>query len=510
MSMKPGKTILAWVLIAASLTAIGVTVPLVTGEIAYAITAAQNRADREHLAELASHDRISPLFRAVAKAVQPATVEIRVVKRHARPETDMDNPMRRFFEPQSPFGRRSPRRPRRQEFRFSRGLGSGVIVDAKNGYVLTNSHVVHGAHTVEVILSDAREFKTEWVRTDPLTDLAVVKIEADGLVEAPLGDSEKMEVGDWVLAIGSPKGLTQTVTAGIISAKGRRTELGVRTDMYQNSLQTDASINRGNSGGPLVNMRGEVVGINNSIAVTSQFSGNEGIGFAIPSNMARKVMTQLVEGGKVVRGFLGVGIQDVDDKLAKDFKLPDTKGAMVMGFSKDSPAEKAGLKLDDTIVAVDGKEIADTNDLRNAIAAVKPATVVKLEIYRDGKKRTVSVKVAQKPEDMATAFGRDKPGKANVRKFGLKVATLTSEMAEELGYDSDTRGVVITEVEPIGGAAEKGLRPGMVISRVQNTTIRTAEQFARALASRKAKSDVRLLVTTPRGGRRYVYLTPGK
>jgi len=509
MSMKPGKTVLAWVLISASLVAIGVSVPLVTGEIAYAITAAQNRADREHLAELARHDRISPLFRAVAKAVKPATVEVRGTKRHERYEMDLEDLRRRFFGPpfDSPFGRRTPRRRRRE---YGHGLGSGVIVDAKNGYVLTNWHVVVGAETVQVVLSDGRKFKTEWVRTDRATDLAVLKIEADGLIEAPLGDSDKIEVGDWVLAIGSPKGLTQTVTAGIISAKGRRTRLGARSDMYEDSLQTDAAINRGNSGGPLVNMRGEVIGVNNAIAVTSQFSGNEGIGFAIPSNMARDVMTQLIKGGKVVRGFLGVTIQDIGEELARSFKLPHAHGALITRVAEETPAAEAGLKEGDFIVAVGGKKIGNVNDLRNAIAAVKPGTTVKLEIYRDGKKQTVSATVAPQPDDMAAAFDPSEPGKATLTKFGLEVATLTPGLAEKSGYDSSTHGVIITEVDPGGSAAEEGLRQGMVITRVQNMKIRTAEQFARALASLNAKSGVRLLVISPRGGRHYVFLRPSK
>ena len=487
MSMKPERTIVTWVLIAASLLAIGVSVPLVTGEIAYAITAGQNRADREHLAELARHDQMSPLFRAVAKAVKPATVEVRVMKKNER---------------------RARRRWRRED--FSPGLGSGVIVDAKNGYVLTNSHVVHRAETVEVVLSDGRKFEAEWVHTDPPTDVAVLKIEPDRLVGAPLGDSDKMEVGDWVLAIGSPKGLTQTVTAGIISAKGRRLRLSDRAGMYQNSLQTDAAINGGNSGGPLVNMKGEVIGINNLIITTSGFGGNEGIGLAVPSNMAREVMAQLIETGKVVRGFLGVSMQDIDEKLAGTFKLPHAKGALIVGFAKDSPAREAGLKEDDFIVAVDGKEIKSGNDLRNAVAAVKPGTTVKLVIYRDGKKQTVPVTITPKPDDMASAFDRSEPGKADIRKYGLKTATLTSEMAEELGYDSSTRGVIITEVAPLGSAAEERLRPGMVITRVQNMKIRTARQFARAMASPRAKSGVRLLVIDRHGRRNYVFLTPKK
>jgi serine protease Do len=363
---------------------------------------------------------------------------------------------------------------------------------------------VDGSDTVEVRLADDRKFDAEWVRTDPQTDLAVVKIQAEGLVEAPLGNSEKMEVGDWVLAIGSPRGLPQTVTAGIISATGRVTG---RPNSYENYLQTDASINRGNSGGPLVNMRGELIGINNSILSFS--GGNEGIGFAVPSNMASRIMAQLIEKGKVTRGFLGVVIQNVDEGLAKSFDLPHTNGALVAQVKEDSPADRAGIEEGDFIVQVDGKDIEDVNQLRNAVAAIKPGETVSLGVLRDGEPKTVEVRIQAQPEDMAAAFGQGSPqAQAQIERFGMEVTTLTPELAEEHGYAPETKGALITEVAPGSDAAEQQLRPPMVITRINRRKIADAEGVATAMAAKEAASGVRLRVLMPGGGSRFVFITP--
>ncbi len=288
--MKTKKTWITLTIMIVLVAATTMFIPSLAGRIAYAVSANQNAADRANLAELSRRDQLSQLFRAVAKAVKPAVVVVQVTKKiEIEDPFDTDEFFERFFKDEgAPFRREFRRPPRRRQY-FREGVGSGVIVDAKNGYILTNYHVVSGADSLKVILADDREFEAEWIRHDRQTDLAVIKIKADGLIDAPLGNSDKIEVGDWVLAIGSPRALPQTVTAGIISAKGRTTGRG---DMYQNLLQTDAAINRGNSGGPLVNMRGEVIGINN--AIFSHSGGNEGIGFAIPSNMARNIMDQLI------------------------------------------------------------------------------------------------------------------------------------------------------------------------------------------------------------------------
>jgi len=483
--------------------------PQMVGRFAYAVEAGRSEAIRSELAELSKHDQLSVLFRAVAKAVGPAVVEVRVTKKLQQGVPDLERFFKGFGD-DWPFGPefRTPELKKR-EF-YARGLGSGFIVDAKNGYVMTNYHVVGGADNVVVVLADKRQLKAEWVRTDAMSDLAVIKVKADNLVAVPLGDSNAMEPGDWVLAIGAPRDLPQTVTAGIISAKGRVDR--ERPGMYQNFIQTDASINRGNSGGPLVNTRGEVIGISNSIM--SYSGGFEGIGFAIPSNMARQVMTQLIDKGKVTRGYLGVGIQNVDENLARSFKLPDTKGALVSQVAEDSPAGKAGIKTGDFIVAIDGSATPDVNWLRNVVAGIEPGKAVSVDLYRDGKKTTVKVTLTAQPKDMAAALGGEEqpqaPEKTAARKFGLEVTTLTRELARKYGYSTSLKGVMITEVDGASSAAEQGLAPGTVLTHVQNKPVTTAEEFAQALEAKEAASGVRLRIMDRSGAQRFAFITPTK
>jgi len=514
--MKSTKLLLPMVLLAGLFAAGWFLGPDLVGRVAFAVEKGQHEAARAELAELSKHDHLSVLFRAVAKAVRPAVVEIRVTKRikiERLPMPDMDEFLKRRFGDDLPFefkfgpGNPPPRVPREY---VRRGLGSGVIVDARNGYVLTNHHVVDGADKVEVVLSDKRKFETEWIRTDPMTDLAIVKIKADRLIDAPLGDSDVVEVGDWVLAIGAPEGLEQTVTAGIISAKGRNTRDPIT---YQNYLQTDAAINRGNSGGPLVNMRGEVVAINRAIVTASPFGGNEGIGFAISSNVARNVMRQLIDKGKVVRGYLGVEIHDVGEDLAQSMGLPGTDGSLIRQVYEDTPAGKARLKVGDFITAVDGKKITDSDELQSRMAAVSPGTTVKLTLYRGKEKMTVPVEVAEQPKDFAAMRGaplkEETPSEA-VRKFGLEVATLDEDLAKKYGYKRPVEGVVITKVAGASDAAEEGLRVGMIVLQVQGKDVKTAEGFAGMLAAKEAEPGVRLLVKDRRGAQRFVFITPQK
>jgi serine protease Do len=474
-----------------------------------ALAAERGAPNGERLAELAKLDHMSALFAEVARTVKPAVVEVRVVKKVSMQQMpDMDDFLRRFFGQRgSPFpgpGDQSPRPSRPPREFFQRGLGSGVIVDARKGHVLTNHHVVAGADELQVVLADGRSFKTQWVRTDPQTDLAVIRIEGTNLVEAPLGDSDRMAVGDWVLAIGSPEGLPQTVTAGIISAKGRTTG---EAHAYQNFLQTDAAINHGNFGGPLVNTRGEVIGINT--AIVSQSGGNEGIGFSIPSNMARNIMTQLIDAGKVTRGYLGVSIQGVDEKLARSFHLPNTKGALVSSVVPGGPAEKAGLKPGDFIVSVETKPVESVNDLRNRVAGVQPGKTVAVEYYRDGKKAAVNVKIDHQPADMrgepAGGTGEGKPG-----AFGLEVRTPTEELARQYGYKETPGGVLVTAVTPGSPADREGLREGMVITQVQGKAVASAEEFERMASGKEAEKGIRLLVSDPAGATRFVFLAPQK
>jgi len=480
--------------------------PAVVEQVGYALAAGENRAARENLAKLSGADRTSELFRAVAKAVKPAVVVVHVKKRvelrgggHSR---EMEEFMRRFFG-RSPHGRPLPRQepdetPKREY--FTRGVGSGVIIDAKKGYVMTNWHVVHAADDVSVVLFDGRKLDAEWVRSDYQTDVAVIKIKPERLIGAPLGNSDDIEVGDRVLAIGSPEGLPQTVTAGIISAKGRTT--GRRG--YENFLQTDAAINHGNSGGPLVNMKGQVIGINT--AIISRTGVNEGIGLSIPSNMVRNIMKQLVDTGQVVRGYLGVSIQDVDEKLAKSFELPDTNGVLVSGVAAGGPAKKAGIEAGDFIVSVDGKKTKSVNELRNRVAVLSPGKSVKLKLYRDGKPKGVSVTIVKQPKDMAAAF--DLPGRGEpkvVSKLGLEVTTAGPELAEKHGFKKDVTGVIVTKVVKGSDAEDRGLTEGLLITKVQGRKVATSNDFHKAVASAK-DSGIRLLVKSKDGGQRFVFL----
>ncbi|MHC4716312.1 MAG: Do family serine endopeptidase [Planctomycetota bacterium] len=474
--------------------------PMAAERIAYAAEKGTNAAVREELRELSQREQISKLFRTVAKAVKPAVVEVRVKKRVATRQPELEEFFRRFFGDPMPRGPRVPRVPRGtqpERFRFLRGLGSGVIVDAEKGYVLTNHHVVVEADDVEVVLADGRKLDAKIVGGDWQTDVAVVKVETDGLIDAPLGDSDKMEVGDWVLAIGSPEGLPQTVTAGIISAKGRKT--GGRP--YENFLQTDAAINHGNSGGPLVNMRGEVIGINS--AIVSRTGVNEGIGLSIPSNMARHVMKELISSGKVVRGYLGVKFMDVDAEVAEHLDLPHTNGVLVMRVMEGSPADEAGMKEDDFITHIAGKEIKDGDELRNRIARVKPGEKIELTVRREGKEEKLPVTIGQQPADMFSRFER-RPMRSLPKRYGLTVESLTPELARRHGYEEDVRGVLVTEVAPDSDAWEKGVRPGMVIDRVGRKQVRSPADFAAAVRDTEKSKGLRLRVLTRRGVLRYV------
>jgi serine protease Do len=466
----------------------------------------------------ATTDQLSTLFRRVVQDTTPAVVVVEVRQKVAGnlrgSDRDMDEFFKRFFGEDSPFGpmpnrprpgQPQPQRPR--EF-YQKGLGSGVIVDAREGYILTNAHVVMNADSVTVTTKDQRKLKAQWVRTDPQTDLAVIKVQPDRLAEARLGDSDKMQIGDWVLAIGAPEGLEQTVTAGIISAKGRTTGRGG----YENFLQTDAAINHGNSGGPLVNMRGEVIGINT--AIISRAGASAGIGLSIPSNMAREIMRQLIEKGEVTRGYLGVRIQNVDQDLADSFDLPHTRGALIAQVAPETPAQKSGLKPGDFITAIGDEKVENVNDLRNAVAGIEPGTSAKFAIYRDGKKQTVNVEIGVQPENMVRAFGPggqilgDEP--RTLESYGLKIRSADPETLEALKYQkTDQKGVVVTEVTPAGPAAEAGLRSGMLILQINGQDVQGVSGFVRIL-DKAGEKGVRILYATANGSQGFAFLKPGK
>ncbi len=358
-------------------------------------------------------------------------------------------------------------------------LGSGVIID-EEGYIVTNHHVVENADKLVVKLENEKEFEAELVGTDEKTDLAVIKIDPKGekLKAAKLGDSDALKVGEWVIAIGNPFGLDHTVTAGIVSAKGRRLP---RPDSspYDNFIQTDAAINPGNSGGPLVNLRGEVVGINT--AIYSRSGGNIGIGFAIPANMVREIVPQLKETGHVTRGWLGVMIQPVTRDIAKALDLPEAKGALVASVLPDSPAERAGIKRGDVIVEFDGHDVPKSEDLPSIVAGTPPGKKVEVVVIRDGKRKSIEVEIGKLEE--TEAGGR--PVKAG--KLGLVVENITPEVAKELGLGKDVKGVVVSSVRRGSPAAEAGIRPGDVIEQVGREPVTNVAEFRKRIAEHEGE-----------------------
>jgi serine protease Do len=441
---------------------------------------------------------LSDAFVAVAERVRPSVVSIHSSKitklgQSGFPFGD-DSPFRFFFDQPNPR-QRTPKQPREQQFRQS-GLGSGLILD-REGHILTNYHVVEDVDEIKVTLADKRVFDAEVVGTDPKTDLAVIKIKGKVPADLPtveLGDSDAMRVGDWVLAIGAPFGYDQTVTAGIVSAKGRSMN---GSDNYEDFIQTDAAINPGNSGGPLVNLRGEVIGINSAIA-TGGARQYAGVGFAIPINMIKGIIPTIAKGGTVSRGMLGVVIQDLDGDLAKQFRLPDTKGALVAQVNKESPAEAAGIQASDVIVRFDGRAVNDVKHLRNLVASTAPGSKVDVVVIRDGKEKTIRVQLAA-----LTAAGTEAPGEpASVTDLGLKVQPLTPELAKQFGADK-AEGVVVTDVDEDGAAAAAGLQAGDLITEVNRDKVTTVKDFRDALAKGKDKENV-LLLTKRQGNSRFV------
>ena len=404
-------------------------------------------------------------YASVVDQVAPAVVTIRsegTVRTSGRQLPD--NPLFREF-----FGDPGQRR---QPERRSGGMGSGVIVRA-DGYILTNNHVVEGADTVSVELTDGRSFKAKLVGTDPASDLAVLKIDGQKLQTLVLGDSDSVRVGDVVLAVGNPLGVGQTVTMGIVSAKGRAT--GVADGSFEDFIQTDAPINRGNSGGALVSTRGELIGINSQILSPS--GGNIGIGFSIPANMARNVMSQLIDHGKVRRGRLGVTIQGITPELARALNLGSVNGALVSDVESGSPAAAAGVKRGDVITALNGTAVKSSNELRNEIAELLPGTQAKLTVVRDGKEQQLTATLGT----LAVTGERHEPAAAaESGRFGLSVEPLTAERARELGVRA-TRGVFVAAVEPGSRAAEAGLRAGDVIEQVDRKDVSSVEALRDAL-----------------------------
>jgi len=369
-------------------------------------------------------------------------------------------------------------------------LGSGVIVDVSDGYILTNNHVVEGADEISIMLMDEREFKAEVVGTDPLSDLAVLKINADGLLAANLGDSDKLEVGEWVLAIGSPfsNNLSHTVTAGIVSAKGRSRVIGGAA--YQDFIQTDAAINPGNSGGALINLNGELVGINTAIAAGGFTRGNVGVGFAIPINLAKSVMADLISQGRVIRAFLGVKIQDIDDQLARAWNLSDREGAAVSEVVSDTPAEDAGIKVGDVIVKFNGKKVRDVAHLRNLVSTSRPGTSATVKVIRKKREKTFRVELAEFQQEQTVLATRQKVSP----KLGLEVEDISSSLTRQFRLEKNVSGVIVTKVSPNSAVAKAGIRPGDVILQVGDNEITSVREFRRAMREEEKRDIILFLV----------------
>jgi serine protease Do len=418
-------------------------------------------------------------FSDLAEKVRPGVVNIQVVKKvknvnfgfRGNPFGD-NNPFGDFFGPFS--GGNPPSREFKQQ-----GVGSGFVI-SQDGYILTNNHVVEDADQIKVKLSNGKEYEGKVVGRDPKTDLALVKMErSSDLHPLRLGNSEDLKVGAWVVAIGSPFGLEQTVTAGIVSAKGRV----IGSGPYDNFIQTDASINPGNSGGPLVNMRGEVVGINTAIIPNGQ-----GIGFAIPINTAKEIVPQLEEKGHVTRGWLGVSIQEVTPALAKSFDLKEKQGALVAQVVSGGPAEKAGIEQGDVILGFDGKEITESKDLPRIVASTPVGKTVTVKLLRNGKVADRQVKVGEMEEKVDIS-----KHSSSQKTLGIAVQNLTPEIAKELGVKNDA-GIVVTQVEPGSPAANAGIQTGDVIQQVNRKPVKNVEDFVQKIEKAKGPDNILFLI----------------
>jgi Do/DeqQ family serine protease len=483
--MREWKSLLPALLVLVVIGVSAAIAPLVAREVAFSVRKGKLEAVRSELREINStHGHLGQLFRLTAESVSPAVVEIHV-RRDKRPDQ---------APPRSPF---SPRPPEWEEY----GLGSGVVVDADKGLIVTNQHVIDQASEVDVVLYDGRRLRAQWLRQDEATDLALVKVKPARLIAAPWGDSDSVEVGDMVLAIGAPDGLAQSVTFGIISAK-QRTAVG-ETASYADFFQTDAAINKGNSGGPLVNLKGQVIAINT--AIRSRSGGNEGIGFAIPANMARQIYRQLARDGQIVRGFLGIRMQNLTEGLAESFQLPDTRGVLISELAPRGPAQQAGLAPGDCIVEIDQRSIRKVQDLRTVVAQMPPGTEAEVVFYRDGRKRTTTVTIGQQPEVLASAFGQTRQD-ARGPDAGMVVVSMNDELARQWGYEPGTRGALILQVLDGSPADRAGLSAGDLITSAQGRAIAEAGALREMLRPEAMRRGLRLLVTNPRGHQSFKHL----
>ena len=445
--------------------------------------------------------QIGKAFAGIAEKASPAVVGIRANKVSTVPyyvipdwpfgDQFGDDFFEKFFQRQLP-----QRNQQKQQRKITQPVqGSGFII-SEDGYILTNNHLVGEAESVWVKIGESSEIKAEVIGTDPDTDVAVIKIKKTGLPHLELADSDKIEVGEWVVAIGNPFGLSHTVTAGIVSAKGRSAGI----NKYEDFIQTDAAINPGNSGGPLINLDGKVVGINAAIIGPG---GNIGIGFAVPINFAKKVYKDLISEGKVIRGYLGVSIQDLSEEMAGTLGIKESKGAIVPEVKKDSPADKAGVKQNDVIVEFDGKPVEGSKQLQRTVTALKPGTKVKLVVIRDGERKTLNATLEEAKSEETQAQGAQESSDT-FSTLGINVQNLTDQLAEQLGYEG-LSGVLITDVEGGSAAERNGLTTGMLIMEVNQKKVKNVKEF-RAEINKVKKGGNTLLLVQDKNGRRFVAL----
>ena len=439
--------------------------------------------------EFATVQQTSKAFTKIAKRVIPAVVFIKVEQTveagQALTPFEFNNPFDLFNDDffERFFGQQYPQMKRPRKYK-QMGQGSGFII-SKDGYILTNHHVVGESDKITVKLKDDREFEAKIVGTDPKSDVAIIKIKGkNDLPVLPLGSSDVLEVGEWVMAVGNPFGLSHTMTVGVVSAKGR-TSVGI-TD-YEDFIQTDAAINPGNSGGPLVNMNGEAVGINS--AIFSRSGGYMGIGFAIPIDMVKQIKDQLIAKGSVTRGYLGVMIQDLTEDLVRSFDLDDTNGVLIAEVTEDSPADKAGIKRGDVVVEFNGKKVKNVGQFRNMVALASPKSRVKMSINRNGKKKVLTVRLGEQDKDMIAGITQ-----ADIMKqLGFTVQNLSKDLAQQFGYQN-FEGVLVSEIVLGSPAQFAGIRSGMLIVEVNRKPIKTTKELLNALDESKKSKKVLLLV----------------
>jgi len=435
-------------------------------------------------------DQFSAAFESAAQRVNPSVVPIfaEQTQEVTNPFASQNDPFRQFFG--DDFFNRFFGAPQGEMKQKVHSLGSGVIMSA-DGYILTNNHVVDGADKLWVTLENKKRYSAHVVGRDPQSDVAVIKIEAQGLMPAAIGNSDSVHVGQWVIAVGNPFQLMHTVTAGIISARGRSS---MNLADYEDFIQTDASINPGNSGGALADLEGRIIGINTAILNPNGSGGNVGIGFAIPINMARSVMDALIADGKVTRGFLGLLPQDVNEDLEKALKLPSDTGALVGDVTAGGPAAKAGIERGDVILTFNGRPVENSTALRTMVAEAKPGSDARVTVLRDGKEKTLTVALGERPE--VASAGDERSGESSSSgstHAGMKVQELRSDLAQRLGYEGD-KGVLVVEVTPGGPADEAGIRSGDLIERADQKQIESVHDLQRVLKEHKSGDTIALLV----------------